>query len=89
MATSLNDRVAILAELSLAYTNDWLDKPVTDFCVANNIAIPLAFAVDYGYGALTDKGTEIINITFDNLLTLAGLKDEGFQELSDLFEDED
>jgi hypothetical protein len=89
MTTPLKDRIAILAELSLAHTNDWLDKSVADFCVVNNISIPLAFAVDYGYAVLTDKGAESINITFDNLLTLAGLEDTGYQELSDLYDSED
>ena len=89
MTTPLKNRIAILSELSFAHTNDQLDKSVADFCDTYNIALPLSFAVDYGYAVLTDKGANDINSTFDLLLQLAGIQDTGFQELSDLYDSED
>jgi hypothetical protein len=87
--TDLKHRIAILAELSYAHTNKWLDESVADFCDTYNITIPLAFAVAYDYAVLTDKGVEDINKTFDLLLTRAGIEDAGFTELSDLFSSDD
>ena len=87
--TELKQRIDILAELSYAHTNKWLDQSVADFCEAYNITIPLAFAVAYDYAVLTDKGANDINTTFDLLLKLAGIEDTGFTELADLYSSED
>ncbi len=82
--TELKKRIDILAELSYAHEAENVDETLAKFCSQWNITLPLAFAVGYEYAVLTDKGAEAINDTFDKLLTLVGIEDEGFDELSDI-----
>lgn len=82
--TELKQRIDILAELSYAHTAGNVDETLAKFCEIWNVAVPLAFAVGYEYAVLTDKGADAINETFDKLLALAGVEDNGFDELADI-----
>ena len=85
MATTLDNKASILANLWLNYRQD---PEFQDFVEYNDIGLPLSYVVSNGIVDTTDIADKFIGETFD--LLLAGLDvddtDEGFESLDDVFE---
>jgi len=85
MATTFDNKVAILADLWMSYRND---EQFQDFIAYNDLGLPLAYLLDTGIIEVTDKASSFINETFDVLLAGFEKEDEGFNSMNDLFGDE-
>jgi hypothetical protein len=84
MATTLDNKATILADLWLNYRDD---EEFTDFIEYNDIGLPVAYAVANGIVITTDLANKFINETFDLLLAGLGIddSDDGYEVLEDLF----
>lgn len=84
MATTIDDKANILANLWLDYK---ADEEFTDFFQYNDIGLPLAYAISNDIVESTELAERFIEETF--ALLLAGLEiedsDEGFEILEDVF----
>jgi len=85
MATTFENKVAILADLWMSYRNE---EQFQDFIEYNDLGLPLAYLLDTGIIEVTDKASGFINETFDVLLAGFEKEDEGFNSMNDLFGDE-
>jgi hypothetical protein len=86
MATSYENKCAILSELWLNYRDD---EDFVDFVEYNDLGLPLAYALDAKIVESTPMAQGYIEETFD--LLLAGLEieeDTGFESIDELLEDE-
>lgn len=84
MATTFDNKCAILADIFINYKDD---EEFADFREYNDLGLPLAYAIDGGIVSKTDKAEIFINETFD--LLLAGLsieEDTGFESIEDLLD---
>lgn len=82
MATTFENKCALLSELWLNYKDD---EEFADFVEYNDIGLPLAYAISNGIVESTEKAERFIEETF--ALLLAGLEideDTGFEDLDDL-----
>lgn len=87
MATSYENKCAILSDLWLNYRDD---PEFIDFYEYNDIGLPLAYILDAKIVESTTMAEAFIEETFS--LLLAGLEieeDTGFESLEDLLEDSD
>lgn len=84
MATTLDNKATILADLWLNYRDD---EEFTDFIEYNDIGLPVAYAVANGIVITTDLANKFVNETFDLLLAGLGIddSDDGYEVLEDLF----
>lgn len=80
--TPFNVQCEILADLWLNYRND---EEFTDFIEYNDIGLPLAYAVSNSIAEPSEAGKELIQESFDLLLSGLGIEDTGFESLDDLF----
>lgn len=85
MATTFENKVAILADLWMSYRND---EQFQDFIIYNDLGLPLAYLLDSGIIEVTDKAKGFIEETFDVLLAGFDKQDEGFASMNDLLGDE-
>lgn len=81
--TPFDDRVEVLAGMM------WIDSDVhqdylDEFRATHELTINLAFAVEYDLCALTDKGRESINESFEKLLETMGVDDSGWHHIDDM-----
>lgn len=82
--TPLNIVTEILADLWLNYRSD---EEFADFIEYNDIGLPLAYAVTNGIAEINATGEQLINETWDLLLSGLGIEDTGdFVSLDDLFD---
>jgi len=81
----IKDKATILVEFIQAnYTNDRF----ADFFDYNDLGLPLAVAVENELCTLNDKGTEVLNETYDLMLEEYGVdKDKNYEVLDDIIED--
>jgi hypothetical protein len=79
--TNFKTRCDILSELWLGYRSD---EQFDDFVQYNDIGLPLAFLVSEELVEPGDKAKEMVNETFEILLTLLEIEDSGFDSLDDL-----
>lgn len=80
--TDFETRCEILAELWLGYRGD---KDFEDFMNYNDIGLPLSFLIAEELVKPSDKAIEMVNETFNILLTLLKIdEDTGFESLDDL-----
>jgi hypothetical protein len=82
--TPINIKTEILSDIWLNYRND---TEFEDFIQYNDLGLPLAYAINAGIVAITDRATEFVNETF--ALLLAGLdieEDTGFESLDDILQ---
>jgi len=76
---NINDIIDFLAELSV----DGMDNPnLVNVIQVENIALPLAFASQFGYATLTDKGIEALTATYDFFAEVAN--ERGLDNIYDL-----
>jgi hypothetical protein len=83
--TAIENKMAILSELWLNYRNE---EEFNDFITYNDLALPLAFAVDAGIVEVNPKIETFVNECWDLLLTGLDTKDTGFDTLDDLLDSE-
>lgn len=85
MATSYENKCAILSEIWLSYRDD---EEFEDFISYNDLGLPLAYLLDNNIVKNTPEAALFIEEAFS--LLLAGLEipeDTGFESLEDLLED--
>jgi hypothetical protein len=82
MATTFSNKVEILADLWLNFSED---ERFAGFAEINNVGLPLAFLLKYEFCTLTDSGTNSINDTFTELIDMADIEDTGFVNLNEIF----
>ena len=85
MATTFDNKVAILADLWMSYRND---EQFEDFITYNDLGLPLAYLLDSGIIEVTDKAKVFIEETFDVLLAGFDKEDTGFASMNDLIGNE-
>ena len=79
--TPFSNRCDILGDLWIEFKTD---PDFADFIQYNDLGLPLAYAVSTDIISVTPKAEAYINETFDLLLEAMGLKDEGFDSLTDI-----
>lgn len=83
MATSFENKVAILSDLWLNYRGD---VEFEDFVEYNDLGLPLAYALENGVVDVTIRAKAFIDETFELLLAGLEIEDEedGFECLDDI-----
>jgi hypothetical protein len=81
--TTQDNKTSILAELWMEYKND---EEFDDFMQYNDLGLPLAYAISNGIVDGTEQSEKFINETFELLLTILGIEDQGFETLNDLLD---
>lgn len=81
--TPFSDQCVILADLWLNYRDD---ENFLDFIEYNDIGLPLAYAVANKVAEVNELGQQLIEETFDLLLSGLGIEDTGFESLDDLLD---
>jgi hypothetical protein len=80
--TTFNDKCSILADLWLNYRQE---ENFFDFVEYNDLGLPLAFLFSEGIvKAESGQANEMVEETFDLLLSALELEDEGFDTLDDM-----
>ena len=79
--TTFESKCEILSDLWLNYR---YDPEFTEFVSYNDLGLPLAYAIDTDVVKVTDLAKQFIDETFDNLLVIANVNDEGFETLDGL-----
>lgn len=83
MATELNVKCEILADLWLNYRDD---EEFSDFCEYNDLGLPLAYAVSADIITISKQATAFIEETFDLLVAALDIEDTGFESLDEMLE---
>lgn len=81
MNTPFKTRCAILSDVWMSYRHD---DSLEDFVAYNDLGLPLAFALDSEMVAPTPQAEETVNETFDMLLEVFDLGDDGWEDLDHL-----
>lgn len=80
--TTFEDQCGILAELWMDYRNEEDFKPFIDF---NDVGLPLAYILHEGIVKKSKESIQFISETFDLLLGVMEIEDQGFNNLEDVF----
>jgi hypothetical protein len=83
--TTFESKALILGQLWLNYKDD---EELADFFVYNDLGLPLAFAYAEGIINSTPTLEKYINESFDLLILGLDLEDTGFEDITDLLEDD-
>jgi hypothetical protein len=83
MTTTFENKVSILADLSLYYKDS---VQFEDFIKFNDVGLPLAFLLDNGIVEKTDRAVPFIDETFELFLAGLDIEDVGFDNLESLLE---
>lgn len=84
MATSLETKCEILADIWLNFRND---EEFIDFVTYNDLGLPLAYAISSGVVAITDKAQSFIEETFTLLLASLGIEEDmGYETFGDILD---
>jgi hypothetical protein len=83
MATTFENKVSILADLSLYYKDS---VQFEDFIKFNDVGLPLAFLLDNGIVEKNDRVIPFIDETFDLFLAGLDLEDLGFKTLENILD---
>ena len=81
--TPFSSQCLILSDLWMNYRDD---PDFADFVEYNDIGLPLAYAVANELADVSELGIELIQETFDLLLSGLGVDDTGFESLDDLLD---
>ena len=81
--TPFSSRCQILGQLWLNYRDE---EAFADFVEYNDLGLPLAYALREEIVHSTSIAENLVNETFDLLLSSLGLEDTGFEELEAIFE---
>lgn len=80
--TAFEDKVSILVEVLQNEEPQW-----AEFINFNNLGLPYAYGVQRGFFPAGEDVTRLINKTFDILLEVLGIKEDGgFETLQDLLD---
>lgn len=79
--TTSEAKADILADFWIEYKGK---EDFTDFFAFNDLGLPLAYSISHGIVKATDTANTFIAETFDILLELLGLEDEGFETMEDV-----
>jgi hypothetical protein len=79
--TDFKTKCSILSELWLGYRGD---EEFEDFIEYNDIGLPLGFLIAEELVDASDKAKDMVEETFEILLTLLEIEDSGFDSLDDL-----
>jgi hypothetical protein len=83
METPITNKVSILSNLWIEYRSD---EEFEDFIDYNDIALPLAYAIQYDIVTITPKAQMFIEETWELLLGALDIgEDTGFDSLEDMF----
>ena len=80
-STPFATRCSILSEVWMSYRTD---EVLEDFVTYNDLGLPLAFAIDSDLVAPTSQAEDMINETFDMLLEVFDLGDDGWEDIDHL-----
>ena len=83
--TTFESKALILGQLWLNYKDD---EELADFFVYNDLGLPLAFAYAEGIINSTPTLEKYINESFDLLILGLDLEDTGFEDITDLLEED-
>lgn len=83
--TTFENRALILGQLWLNYK---ADDELSDFFEYNDLGLPLAFAFAEGIINHTPTLEQYINESWHLLIEGLGLEDTGFEDITDLMEEE-
>lgn len=90
MATTFEDKCAILADLWLNYKDN---EELEDFVEYNDLGLPLAYVIHTGLASVTDDGIGYVDETFNLLVSSLGLDLDGeyttLNELMDMQEEDE
>ena len=81
--TTFSNKVAILADLWITYSND---ETFEDFFEYNDLGLPLAYALDNDIVVANEKTNAFIEETFALLLSGLEQEDTGFESLNALLD---
>lgn len=81
--TPFSKRCEILADLWLQYRDD---EEFVDFFEYNDLGLPLAYAIYKDIVHTAPLGEQMVNETFDILVSALELEDTGFESLEELLE---
>ena len=81
--TSFENKVAILADLWIAYRND---PGLQDFIAYNDLGLPLAYALNRNIVEIKANGKNIIEESFSMLLDVFDIDDLAWENLDDFWE---
>ncbi len=84
--TTFDNRALILGQLWLNYKSD---DELSDFFEYNDLGLPLAFAFAEGIINHTPTVEQYINESWYLLIEGLGIEDTGFEDITDLMEEED
>jgi hypothetical protein len=84
--TTFESKALILGQLWLNYKDD---EELADFFVYNDLGLPLAFAYAEGIINSTPTLEKYINESFDLLILGLDIEDTGFEDITDLLEDDE
>ena len=79
--TSFENKCAILSQLWLNYRDE---EQFTEFFEYNDLGLPLAYILDNKIADLNDTSQKFIDETFELLLELLELQDQGFESLDEM-----
>jgi hypothetical protein len=81
--TTFSNKVAILADLWITYSQD---EAFEDFFAYNDLGLPLAYALDNDIVVANEKTNSFIEETFALLLSGLEQEDTGFESLNALLD---
>ena len=81
--TPFSSRCEILGELWLQYRDD---EEFSDFFEYNDLGLPLAYAIKNDIVHTAPVGEQMVNETFDILISALEIEDTGFESLQDLLD---
>ena len=82
--TDFLTKIEILAEVWKYHREE---EVFQDFCISNDVALPLAFFIDSELATISELGNQYIDETFNALLTELDIEeDTGFESLDDLLD---
>ena len=79
--TTFENKCAVLSELWL---NNRDDEQFEDFIAYNDIGLPLAYILDNDIAEVNETSENFINETFDLLLVLLEIEDQGFDDFDEV-----
>ena len=81
--TPFSNRCEILGDLWLQYRDD---EEFADFFEYNDLGLPLAYAIKNDIVHIAPVGEQMVNETFEILISAMEIEDTGFETLQDLLD---
>lgn len=81
--TDYATKCEILADVWIEYRDEEAFKELIEYA---DLGFPLAHAIDNGIVESSEMAEQLINSTFELLLSILKLEDTGFESITDLFD---